>query len=94
VLAHPSQCTPEKIEKVKKPCFFLCAENDRNFTAKTRNQCEKILQKNEIYHETKVYPNTKHGFAIRGNEKFEDVRNAKRAATEDTLRFFEKYLRS
>ena len=40
----------------------------------------------------KVYPKTKHGFAIRGNENREEVRKAKQAALDDAIRVFKEYL--
>eukprot|EP01118_Nematostelium_gracile_P016077 TRINITY_DN657_c0_g1_i1.p1 TRINITY_DN657_c0_g1~~TRINITY_DN657_c0_g1_i1.p1 ORF type:complete len:306 (-),score=58.95 TRINITY_DN657_c0_g1_i1:19-936(-) len=92
VLAHPSSVKRYMFESVKKPCFLVCAWTDPVFPESLRKQCEEAMASNDIPCQTKVYEGTRHGFAIRGNEKFEHVRQAKKIATEDTIRFFKRYL--
>ena len=91
--AHPSAlAVPQEIEPVKAPCLFLCAGDDAVFKPKDRKLAEEVLKRNGVAAEFVDYPGTKHGFAVRGDEKNEVVRAARDDATRRTAEFFKKQL--
>jgi dienelactone hydrolase len=83
---------PSEVEAIKKPGLWVCAEVDRMLPPQKVKQVAKILTKNGVEHEMKVYPHTKHGFAIRGNENREVVKIAKMGAIQDCAQYLKKHL--
>ncbi|KAJ3094717.1 hypothetical protein HDU97_007644 [Phlyctochytrium planicorne] len=90
---HASQVSiPKDIEAVKKPGLFLCADNDHLLTQSQLNTIRTIAQRDGKDITVKVFENTLHGFAIRGNEDDEPTRKARDQATNDTVAFFRAHL--
>lgn len=58
----------------------------------SRKLAEEILNKKGIPNVFKLYPGTEHGFAVRGNENDENIKNAKQSAFEESVKFFKMYL--
>ena len=79
-LAHGTQVTKEDLEAVKSPLSFVCVENDNLFPDEIREAGQEFLQKNNIEHEMKVYPNVPHGFAVVGQYEDEKIQKAQEDA--------------
>jgi len=93
-VAHPSFMKVPDLEIVKKPSLFLCGEKDGMFPQKSRDQAEGILKKNGMSTEFIMFPGCEHGFAVRGDEKIDVIRLAKRKALEDASKFFQAHMSS
>ncbi|KAJ3215249.1 hypothetical protein HDU67_000665 [Dinochytrium kinnereticum] len=92
VAAHPSLMSiPKDIEAIKKPGLFLLASEDQFLSNSQVETIRKITSPKENV-TVKVFPNTLHGFAIRGNEGDENTRNARDEAMNDTTSFFLAHL--
>jgi dienelactone hydrolase len=76
------------METIQKPGLFLCAEVDNMFTDQMRKQAEEVLKSRNIKATFILYPGTQHGFAVRGNEHKEAVRDARRDALSKAIQFF------
>ncbi|KAJ3098479.1 hypothetical protein HDU97_003978 [Phlyctochytrium planicorne] len=83
---------PKDIEAIQKPALFLCASEDPYLTKSQLKAIENVGKKDGKNITVKVFPDTMHGFAIRGNEDEEATRKARDEATEDTIAFFKKHL--
>jgi dienelactone hydrolase len=93
IAAHPSRLVvPGDIEAIQKPGLWVCGGEDNRFPEQTISKVDEILTKNGISHEMKVYPHGQHGFAIRGNENDERVRQAKLDALNDCAAFLKQKL--
>lgn len=93
-MAHPSLVSvPVDIQTIKKPGIYLCAEEDQQFPENYRKQTQEILQKNGIKSEFRFYPGTKHGFAVKGNDKNKVVLEARKNALEEAIKFFSTELK-
>jgi dienelactone hydrolase len=89
--AHPAQFkTPEDIEKVKIPLSMALAENDLWVPPK-ETQILKNLEKEEPY-EVVIFEGTKHGFALRCDEKDEVQMAAAEKAEEQALSWFKRWI--
>jgi len=94
VMAHPSAMeVPKDIENVKKPCLFLCAEEDHSFPKASLEASKEILEKKGIPNVFEFYPGTVHGFAVRGPDDANPVvQKAAQDAKDAAVAFFKKYL--
>ncbi|KAJ3066047.1 hypothetical protein HK102_007748, partial [Quaeritorhiza haematococci] len=91
--AHPSFVgVPNDIEDIKRPCLVLCAEEDGVFPESSRVKTEEILKSKDFDSKVLLYPGTKHGFAVRGNEDNPVVLQARDDALKETVEFFKKHL--
>jgi dienelactone hydrolase len=89
--AHPARFTiPEDIEKVKVPLSMALAENDLWVTP-AEAQILKRLEKEEPY-EVVIFEGTKHGFALRNDEKDEVQMAAAEKAEEQALVWFKRWI--
>jgi dienelactone hydrolase len=89
--AHPAQFEiPEDIKKVKVPLSMALAENDLWVPPKEA-QILKKLEKEEPY-EVVIFEGTKHGFALRCDEKDEVQMAAAEKAEEQALGWFKKWI--
>jgi dienelactone hydrolase len=94
VYAHGKIEVPKDVEALETPALFICADNDWAFDKKAREQAQAILaQKDAERFVFRFFPGTYHGFAIRGDEKNEQIRKAKEKAYEETVLFFNQFLR-
>lgn len=93
VSAHPSGITmPRDIINLKKPAYFICAPNDYTFSNANMEETKKILSEKGPESIVKLYPGSKHGFAVRGDEKDPIVCAARNDALDMTIDFFIKHL--
>jgi len=79
-IAHGTQITPDDIGKLKVPTFLVCVENDPLFPDDVRKVGLEALEKAQIEHEVKVYPEVPHGFAVLGDYDDASIRSAQEAA--------------
>eukprot|EP01114_Cavostelium_apophysatum_P016352 TRINITY_DN462_c0_g1_i1.p1 TRINITY_DN462_c0_g1~~TRINITY_DN462_c0_g1_i1.p1 ORF type:complete len:241 (-),score=54.37 TRINITY_DN462_c0_g1_i1:82-804(-) len=87
ICAHPATPDAGDVEAIKKPGFFICAEVDDTFGKAVRENTEAVLKKNGIRAEFKLYPGTRHGFAVRGDDAFLNTPEQKGIALDDTIKF-------
>ncbi|KAE9404070.1 dienelactone hydrolase endo-1,3,1,4-beta-D-glucanase [Gymnopus androsaceus JB14] len=97
VICHPGPVSEQEISAIKVPSSFVCAEEDITFGPKARKKAEEIFasrngRDNFIEHEFKVYKGTTHGFAVRPNQSYPEVKAGYEAALEQTVQWFEKTL--
>jgi len=94
VVHHPTLLrVPEDIEKLKKPSLFLCAETDAVFPDSMRIAAQKILEeKKDQISIFKLYPGTRHGFAVRGGNEDVVVLKAAEDAKNNAVQFFRTHL--
>lgn len=94
-VAHPSLLkVPKDMQTIQKPGLFLLAEVDSMFTDSMRKEAEEVLKTRDIRATFKVYPGTQHGFAVRGSEHKELVKEARRDALSQAIQFFKAELTS
>ena len=60
-IAHAAQVTPDDIAAVKVPVYLICVENDPLFPVEVLQAGIEILEKNQVVHEVKIYPQVPHG---------------------------------
>jgi len=60
-IAHAAQVTPDDIAAVKAPVFLICVENDPLFPHEVLQAGIESLEKNQVVHEVKIYPEVPHG---------------------------------
>ena len=60
-IAHAAQVTPNDIAAVKVPVYLICVQNDPLFPDEVLQASIEILEKNQIVHEVKIYPEVPHG---------------------------------
>lgn len=60
-IAHAAQVDPDDLAAVKVPIYLVCVENDPLFPDELRQAGIEALEKNQIVHEVKVYPEVPHG---------------------------------
>lgn len=77
---------------MKVPTLWICAEVDQTFPTEARKGAQEVLEKKGIKNVFKDYPGTEHGFAVRGEEKSEESKNAKLAALDETIKFLAQEL--
>ncbi|KAK9815910.1 hypothetical protein WJX72_011803 [[Myrmecia] bisecta] len=92
-VAHGEVHVPADIEPLKKPGLFLSADDDWSFPKSAFEEAKAILGKrpDASNYEMKYYPGTFHGFAIRGDDKDEVVKEAKDDAIQTAISFFRKH---
>lgn len=66
-VAHAAQVTPDDLAAVKAPVYLVCVQNDPLFPDEVRQAGIETLEKNQVEHEVKVYPEVPHGFAVVGD---------------------------
>ncbi|KAL0477078.1 AIM2 [Acrasis kona] len=92
-VAHPSRLDfPGDIERIKKPCLFLCAEVDHQFPLENVEKSKEILKDRPEGHKFVQYPGTNHGFAVRFNGDDEVAAKAAEDAFQQAIQFFNKHL--
>ncbi|KAF2670703.1 dienelactone hydrolase family protein-like protein [Microthyrium microscopicum] len=79
-IAHGTQIAPEDISKLKVPTILVCVENDPLFPDEVRIAGVEALEKAEIEHEVKVYPEVPHGFAVLGDYEDSKIKEAQQLA--------------
>ena len=60
-IAHAAQVYPDDIAAVKTPILLICVQNDPLFPDEVRQTGVETLEKNQVQHEVKVYPEVPHG---------------------------------
>jgi len=79
------------VKSLSKPTLFCCAANDHAFPETRIVEAEKILGKlPQNSHKVIRYPDTYHGFAVRGDDKNQHIASAKKACMHDVVDFFSK----
>jgi len=92
VAAHPSALSQADFDNVQKPGLFLIAGVDRMFPEASGQKGVNTLTKKGLKSDMKVYPGTKHGFAVRGDESDPTIKQAKQAALDDSIKWFSSML--
>jgi len=92
VTAHTKIRVPEDITTLKKPGFFICADNDHSFPDAARLEAEKLLSNSKLKYLFKYYPGTFHGFVTRGDPENEVIQKAKEDSLLQTKIFLEEQL--
>jgi dienelactone hydrolase len=60
-VAHGTQVTPDDIANVRVPMYFVCVKDDPLFPEEVRQAGIERLEKENVEHEVKVYPQVPHG---------------------------------
>lgn len=68
IIAHGSFITKEDVEAIAKPTLWLCASNDMMITPEFLKEIESVMATKPFPSLIKVYPNTEHGFSVRGDK--------------------------
>ncbi|VDB91760.1 unnamed protein product [Peniophora sp. CBMAI 1063] len=97
VIAHPGGVTEDVVKAIKVPASWACAEEDMGFKPAQRNTAEAVFKAREgkedfIPYEFKDWKGCAHGFAIRPNQAYEDVKAGYEGATVQTIEWFKKTL--
>jgi dienelactone hydrolase len=79
-IAHGTQVTPDDLGNVKVPMSLICVENDQLFPDEVRLAGVEALEKAQIEHEVKVYPEVPHGFAVFGDYEEPKIKEAQQTA--------------
>eukprot|EP00743_Colponemidia_sp_Colp-15_P003879 GILK01004186.1.p1 GENE.GILK01004186.1~~GILK01004186.1.p1 ORF type:complete len:265 (-),score=22.01 GILK01004186.1:138-878(-) len=93
-VAHPSFVeVPKDIEHLRTNALFLCAEIDQQFPEEKRTAAQQILasKPNQIAI-FKLYPGTKHGFAVRSSPDDVVAFQAAQDAKSEAVDFFNSQL--
>lgn len=89
--AHPARfAIPEDIEKVKVPLSIALADKDL-WVNQAEAKTFKRLEKEEPY-EVEIFEGTKHGFALRNDEKNEIEMAAAEKAEQQALFWFKRWI--
>ncbi|KAM0752958.1 alpha/beta-hydrolase [Meredithblackwellia eburnea MCA 4105] len=96
VVAHPSLLViPDDLQKIKDtvkiPILWNIAEKDYNFSPKVADEADKILGESPLYKRID-YPETEHGFAVRGDLSIPAVKEGKELAFKNTVDWFKAHL--
>ncbi|KAI8896225.1 dienelactone hydrolase [Globomyces pollinis-pini] len=93
VANHPSALTfPDHIEKLKVPSCFILPEFDRSIGKAEVDLITNVLKSKDFKTKVKYYPNMFHGFAVRGDEKDPEVKEARQDALNIAVQFFKDTL--
>ncbi|KZO96043.1 dienelactone hydrolase endo-1,3,1,4-beta-D-glucanase [Calocera viscosa TUFC12733] len=96
VIAHPGPIKQAEIDKIDFPVAFATCEEDDSFpqpyAKEVETSFEKREEKSKVPYEFVYYPGTMHGFAARPALDIPVVKEAFEKVTEQTWRWFEKYL--
>jgi len=60
-IAHAAQVTPDDIAAVKAPVYLICVQDDPLFPHEVLQAGIESLEKNQVEHEVKIYPEAPHG---------------------------------
>lgn len=63
-IAHAAQVTPDDIAAIKAPVYLICVQNDPLFPDEVLQAGIEILEKNQVVHEVKIYPEVPHGMLL------------------------------
>lgn len=63
--AHPAFLKEEHFEKITRPLYLSCAENDFTFNTESRNKGLKILREAKKPYGLQLFSGVEHGFALR-----------------------------
>jgi dienelactone hydrolase len=94
--AHPSLLTlPDDIEKIRLPVSFAIGDKDNLLTPdKVAHILQGVEAQPEEYKgELKMYAECSHGFAIRADNKFEEVAKQAAAAEDQCIEWFNAHLK-
>jgi len=85
--------TIDQVKSLKKPMLYCCASNDWSFPEKLIDETEKVLKEKYPTNLHKVirYPNTYHGFAIRGDDTHSEIAKQKDKCMHDVADFFNSH---
>ena len=90
-VAHGTLISKEELENIKSPLSLACVENDQLFPDDVRAAGQEYLEKNNIEHEIKVYPDVPHGFAVYGEYEDSKINKAQQEAFEQMLGWLKKH---
>jgi len=79
-IAHAAQVAPMDLANLKVPTLLICVENDPLFPSEIRQGGVEALEKGNIKHELKVYPEVPHGFAVVGEYADPKIKEAQQQA--------------
>lgn len=89
--AHPGLLRFEEVRELRVPNIWICAEVDYNFPDSFRTKAEQFLHAREPESKWMLYPDTVHGFSIRGDEGIDTVVKARDDAVQQVASFFLKH---
>jgi carboxymethylenebutenolidase len=81
---------PKPLESFAKSCPIVGSYPEKDFTAKGARELDAVLEKYDIPHDIKFYPNTQHSFFNHQRTPFEV--EASRDAWQRMLSFFHEHL--
>ncbi len=81
---------PKPLEAFAKSCPIVGSYPEKDFTVKGARELDAVLEKYDVPHDIKFYPNTQHSFFSRQRTPFEV--DASRDAWERMLSFFNEHL--
>ncbi|HSJ87442.1 MAG TPA: dienelactone hydrolase family protein [Anaerolineales bacterium] len=81
---------PKPLEAFAKSCPIVGSYPEKDFTVKGARELDAVLEKYDVPHDIKFYPNTQHSFFSRQRTPFEV--DASRDAWERMLSFFSEHL--
>jgi dienelactone hydrolase len=90
-VAHGTQVTPNDLSNVKVPMSLVCVENDPLFPDDVRIAGVEALEKEKIEHEVKLFPEVPHGFAVFGDYKEPNIKEAQQAAFAQMLGWLQSH---
>lgn len=90
-VAHAAQVTPDDLAGVKAPVYLICVENDPLFPDEVRQAGMETLEKNQVEHKVKVYPEVPHGFAVVGDYSDPMIKEAQQQAFGQMLGFLQAH---
>lgn len=91
-MAHPTNVVVNEVSQVKAPLSFACAEVDDLFVPELKQKSREVLNEIGIANEFIDYPQTVHGFAVRGDPNNPIVDKARDKAFSQHVNWFKSYL--
>jgi len=94
VVVHPGKVSKEALEKIHIPTSFGLAEEDMGFNDSMVRLTKEVVEpkSNSFATEFVVYPGTVHGFGLRPNLNFPDVKKGFEGVIVQGANWFNKYL--
>jgi carboxymethylenebutenolidase len=83
---------PHPLESVARACPIVGSYPERDFTANAARQLEPLLERYQVPHDIKIYPDARHSFFNNQGSSYQD--EASVDAWQRTLKFFNRYLRN
>lgn len=91
--AHPAFLKEEHFEKITRPLYLSCAENDFTFETEARDKALKILREAKKPYGLQLFSGVAHGFALRCDLSKPYERWCKEQSVKSISEYFDLHLK-